>query len=141
MVSRLRGRTQSRVRYRRPHSPRHCCCYRGTIVKVQRLFLPLWRRYVDEVYIPQSKELNQLYKPDLIWSDGDWEANSSCALFASAALPSSVPFAEKRELMQVLTRAVCTQTGNQQSSSHGCTTTPQTVTRWWSTIDGALSAL
>lgn len=98
-------------------------------------------RYVDEVYIPQSKELNQLYKPDLIWSDGDWEANSSCALFASAALPSSVPVAEKRELMQVLTRAVCTQTGNQQSSSHGCTTTPQTVTRWWSTIDGALSAL
>ncbi len=39
-------------------------------------------RYVDEVYIPQSKELNQLYKPDLIWSDGDWEANSSCALLA-----------------------------------------------------------
>ena len=36
------------------------------------------RRYVDEVFIPQSKELNQLYKPDLIWSDGDWEANSSC---------------------------------------------------------------
>jgi alpha-L-fucosidase len=33
-------------------------------------------RYVDEVYIPQSKELNTRYQPDLIWSDGDWEANS-----------------------------------------------------------------
>ena len=34
-------------------------------------------RYVDEVYLPQAKEINALYKPDLIWSDGDWEANSS----------------------------------------------------------------
>jgi alpha-L-fucosidase len=34
-------------------------------------------RYVDEVYLPQAKEINTLYKPDLIWSDGDWEANSS----------------------------------------------------------------
>lgn len=35
------------------------------------------RRYVDEVYYPQAVELNKLYQPDLIWSDGDWEANSS----------------------------------------------------------------
>jgi alpha-L-fucosidase len=34
-------------------------------------------RYVDEVYLPQAKDLNLKYKPDLIWSDGDWEANSS----------------------------------------------------------------
>jgi alpha-L-fucosidase len=34
-------------------------------------------RYVDEVYLPQAKEINTLYQPDLIWSDGDWEANSS----------------------------------------------------------------
>ena len=37
-------------------------------------------RYVDEVYLPQAKEINTLYKPDLIWSDGDWEANSSYLL-------------------------------------------------------------
>jgi len=35
------------------------------------------RRYVDEVYYPEALELNTIYKPDLIWSDGDWEANSS----------------------------------------------------------------
>jgi len=35
------------------------------------------RRYVDEVYYPQAQDLNRLYRPDLIWSDGDWEANSS----------------------------------------------------------------
>ena len=50
-------------------------------------FHPLWladkaanlttSRYVDEVYLPQAKDLNMKYKPDLIWSDGDWEANSS----------------------------------------------------------------
>ena len=34
-------------------------------------------RYVDEVYLPQAKEINTRYQPDLIWSDGDWEANSS----------------------------------------------------------------
>lgn len=34
-------------------------------------------RYVDEVYMPQAKDLNIKYAPDLIWSDGDWEANSS----------------------------------------------------------------
>lgn len=34
-------------------------------------------RYVDEVYLPQAKDLNTKYAPDLIWSDGDWEANSS----------------------------------------------------------------
>lgn len=35
------------------------------------------RRFVDEVYYPQALEINKRYKPDLIWSDGDWEANSS----------------------------------------------------------------
>merc|ERR1712216_304752 len=35
------------------------------------------RRYVDEVYYPEALELNTQYQPDLIWSDGDWEANSS----------------------------------------------------------------
>lgn len=35
------------------------------------------RRFVDEVYMPEAREINMRYKPDLIWSDGDWEANSS----------------------------------------------------------------
>ena len=34
-------------------------------------------RYVDEVFLPQSRELNSKYQPDLIWSDGDWEQPSS----------------------------------------------------------------
>ena len=33
--------------------------------------------YVDEVYLPQAREINSRYQPDLIWSDGDWEAPSS----------------------------------------------------------------
>ena len=32
--------------------------------------------YVDEVYLPQAREINSRYRPDLIWSDGDWEAPS-----------------------------------------------------------------
>ena len=32
---------------------------------------------MDEVYYPQAVELNKAYQPDLIWSDGDWEAPST----------------------------------------------------------------
>merc|ERR1712070_435015 len=34
-------------------------------------------RYVDEVLFPQSQELNKLYQPDLIFSDGSHDAPSS----------------------------------------------------------------
>jgi alpha-L-fucosidase len=34
-------------------------------------------RYVDEVYYPQAQYINRIYQPDLIWSDGDWEAPST----------------------------------------------------------------
>jgi alpha-L-fucosidase len=33
-------------------------------------------RYVDEVMIPQLKDLVTKYRPDVIWSDGDWDATS-----------------------------------------------------------------
>jgi len=35
------------------------------------------RRYVDEVYYPAAVELNTKYRPDVLWADGDGEANSS----------------------------------------------------------------
>lgn len=33
-------------------------------------------RYVDEVMMPQIKRLVTEYEPDIVWSDGDWEATS-----------------------------------------------------------------
>ena len=30
--------------------------------------------FVDHKVLPELKELVELYKPDILWSDGDWEA-------------------------------------------------------------------
>lgn len=35
------------------------------------------RTFVDNKIIPEMKELVQLYKPEVLWSDGDWEAEDS----------------------------------------------------------------
>ena len=59
----------------------------GLYHSIFEFFHPLWladkannlttARYVDEVYFPQAQDLINKYAPDLVWSDGDWEANSS----------------------------------------------------------------
>lgn len=33
--------------------------------------------FVDKKLIPEMKELINIYKPDVLWSDGDWEAKDS----------------------------------------------------------------
>ncbi|MDR2845628.1 MAG: alpha-L-fucosidase, partial [Puniceicoccales bacterium] len=41
---------------------------------------PLWvknrKRYIEEVYIPQFKELVSRYKPSLLFGDGEWDLHS-----------------------------------------------------------------
>ena len=33
--------------------------------------------YVKDVSLPQMYEIVNMYKPDVIWSDGDWEATDT----------------------------------------------------------------
>jgi alpha-L-fucosidase len=37
------------------------------------LYLADWRRYRDEVHMPQFKDMVTRYKPDMIWLDGQWD--------------------------------------------------------------------
>lgn len=51
----------------------------GIYFSLYEWFHPLWlsdrKRYVDEHYIPQFKDVVTKYKPCLIFADGEWEAD------------------------------------------------------------------
>jgi alpha-L-fucosidase len=52
----------------------------GFYYSLYEWFNPLYRanvsRYVDEHMIPQMKDLVISYKPDIVWTDGEWEHSS-----------------------------------------------------------------
>lgn len=53
----------------------------GFYYSLYEWFNPLYHtnvnRYVDEHMLPQMKDLVSRYKPDILWTDGEWEAPSS----------------------------------------------------------------
>lgn len=51
----------------------------GMYYSLYEWFNPLWKKdrkaYVDQHCWPQMKELINTYKPDVFWTDGDWDAS------------------------------------------------------------------
>ncbi len=49
----------------------------GLYYSLYEWYHPLWKtdksRYVDEHMLPQIKDLVESYKPDILWTDGEWE--------------------------------------------------------------------
>ena len=53
----------------------------GMYYSLYEWFNPLWKtdrnKYVNEHMLPQMRDLISTYKPDVFWTDGDWEAADS----------------------------------------------------------------
>jgi alpha-L-fucosidase len=53
----------------------------GLYYSLYEWYNPLWlsdkKRFVDEHFLPQVKDLVNSYKPDILWADGDWEIDAS----------------------------------------------------------------
>lgn len=49
----------------------------GIYYSLYEWYNPLWKtdrkRFVDEHFLPQVKDLVRSYKPDILWADGEWE--------------------------------------------------------------------
>lgn len=52
----------------------------GTYYSLYEWYNPLWlkdrKRFVDEHFLPQVKDLVTSYMPDILWTDGEWEMTS-----------------------------------------------------------------
>lgn len=52
----------------------------GCYYSLYEWYNPLWlsdkKRFVEEHFLPQVKDLVNTYQPDILWSDGDWEINA-----------------------------------------------------------------
>ncbi|HEY4290361.1 MAG TPA: alpha-L-fucosidase [Puia sp.] len=53
----------------------------GMYYSLYEWFNPIWLkdrpRYVNDYMLPQMKDLIMTYKPDVFWTDGDWEASDT----------------------------------------------------------------
>jgi len=53
----------------------------GTYYSLYEWYNPLWlsdrKKFVDEHYLPQVKDLVISYEPDILWTDGEWEMSSA----------------------------------------------------------------
>jgi len=52
----------------------------GTYYSLYEWYNPLWikdrKKFVDEHFLPQIKDLVNSYMPDIVWTDGEWEMTS-----------------------------------------------------------------
>jgi len=52
----------------------------GTYYSLYEWYNPLWlsdkKKFIEEHFLPQVKDLINTYQPDILWGDGDWEINS-----------------------------------------------------------------
>jgi len=53
----------------------------GLYYSLYEWYNPLWltdkKRFVDEHFFPQVKDLVNTYQPDILWGDGDWEIDAA----------------------------------------------------------------
>lgn len=53
----------------------------GLYYSLYEWYNPLWKtdkkKFVDEHFLPQIKDLVASYEPDILWADGDWEMTST----------------------------------------------------------------
>lgn len=95
----------------------------GFYYSLYEWFNPLYHedvdRYVDEYMLPQMKSLVELYRPDIIWPDGEWDHPSAtwrsteflAWLFNESAAPADI--------------AVNDRWGRETRSRHGGFATPE----------------